>query len=115
MFDCAAILAFDALAQSALEAQFPAEIQLPGTPVLACAGGNLRHTDLQAIAGGMLGEFDLLFRIRKTLLDRLPELGTPLQWRRAGETTWRGTASLIRASDPSDRVAFLLYAGNPNS
>lgn len=108
------LLAFDAERQAEHEADCPAEIRIGAAgDVLAAAGGNVRQLDRKLMPGGFLGEFDLLFRVRKALFTTPPDVGVVFSWRRKGEEVWRGPASIMRLTDPTNSVAYMIYGGNP--
>lgn len=95
-------------AQAQLEDLFPAMIAIAGlttAPVLA-AGGTLRETGAQLMSGGIIGDYDLAFRVRQALLSGTPEVGQRLTF--AGQT-WR----IMRVTVPANDVVFVLACDNP--
>ena len=60
--------------QMEMEAMFPAAIEIAGltSAPVAAAGGNLRTNAPTLIGGGLLGDYDLVFRVRKELLAGVP-------------------------------------------
>lgn len=110
------LLAYDAETQADFEACSPAVVQFGSGAEIACAGGNLRETDLRFVPGGMLGEFTLVFRVRKARLpDGPPDLGGTFRWKRSTDTDWRGEAMIARVSDPRAGVAYTVFGKLPDS
>lgn len=107
--DAASLLAFDAEAQTALEAQFPAEILLSGSAQpLACAGGSFSSSDPELAAAGLFPNYAASFRVRRALFAAIPEPGRTLQWRRTGDTAWRQGLRIMRVADPASSTAIIL-------
>lgn len=110
---------FAALAQSGQELSretlFPAEILVDGTEtVLPCSGGSLRENEKQFVAGGFLEDFEITFRVRRELVTEIPleVSATKFQWRRAGETEWRGRVLLLQIADGNGGTTYLLQGNS---
>lgn len=95
--------AFRLEAQASFEALFPATIQLPGVVGdIPCAGGFISEMGESLRLGGMVSDYQIGFRVRKSLVPTMPEVGTRLTW--TGQD-WR----IHRvSSDPTD-CAWLIY------
>lgn len=76
----AALNAFRLQVAAEQESLFPCTLNFGGdeTAVPAATAGLRRGTGL--IIGGQLEEDDIVFRVRKSLLDAMPEPGTRLAW-----------------------------------
>lgn len=100
------LLDFDELAQAQREQSYPATITL-GELTVSCAGGNFRVVGQSFGRGGRVDEYDLVFRVRKSLLaGQLPAVGSMLGF---GSRLYR----IDRAMDPPTSVAFVLYCVAP--
>lgn len=92
----------------------PAEI-LPaggGTP-LACVMGAFRKLGESLNPGGFLPDYQLAFRITRTLFPAAA-IGGLLQWRIPGAPTWRGTVRIESLIDRPSVPYLVLACVNPN-
>ena len=103
----AALTAFRNQAQLDLEDKFPAEIALSNVDgAITCAGGNVKRNDNELVSGGFLPDFDVSFRVRKELLEVVPEVGIGLEFEGVNYRLSRVVNS------PAD-VAYMLGAVDP--
>jgi hypothetical protein len=104
----AQLLAFRGQVQDTLEALWPTTISLPGiVDPIACAGGNLRTVAMDLELGGFVNDYDLFFRVRKSLVPTMPSVGIRLTWQSA-------EYRIMRVGGDSADSAWFIGADNPN-
>jgi len=78
--NAASLTAFRAKARAQSESLYPATVKLGGSDTaLAATTAGLRKKERLAV-GGMLDDDDIVFRVRKELIDTLPEVGSRILW-----------------------------------
>lgn len=89
--DPAALRAFDAQSAAAGEALWLASARLDGGTPFVAAITDPRGTP-SLVAGGEIDQGNLVVRVRKDVMAERPALERKLEWKRPGETAWRGKA-----------------------
>jgi len=89
------------------ESLWPAQITLPGVDgLIPCAGGSTVFTKPTLELGGMLTGYDVSFRVRKSLVPEMPEVGSLMTF---DDVQYR----IMRVSAPKAIPAWLIGADNP--
>ena len=93
----------------------PAEILPAGAvTVIACVMGAFRKLGESLNPGGFLPDYQLAFRVTRTLFVTAPAIGDKLQWRIPGETPYRATVRIESIIDRPSVPYLVLACVNPN-
>jgi hypothetical protein len=81
---------------------------------IACVMGAFRKLGEALNPGGILPDWQLAFRVTRTLFITPPTMGGLLQWRIPGETPYRGTVRIESIIDRPSVPYVVLGCVNPN-